>query len=74
MKLVTVYTAFNPAAAQLVRARLEAANFDAVVQHELAALSMEGYGMAVGGIRVQVPEDQADDARELIAAGDTPTE
>jgi hypothetical protein len=74
MKLVTVYTAFNPAAAQLVRARLDAANFDAVVMHELSALSIDGYAMAAGGIRVQVPEDQAEDARELIAAGDAPTE
>ena len=68
MQLVTVATAFNPADAQLTRSRLEAAGFDAVVKNELSALSMDGYGMAVGGILVQVPEDQAADAREFLEA------
>ena len=66
MKLVTVYRTFSPADAQLVRSRLEAANLQATVTHELSALSMDGYSLATGGIRVQVPEDQAEDARELI--------
>ena len=70
MKLVTVYTSFSSADAQLVRSRLDAAGFHAVVQHELASLSMDGYSMAAGGILVQVPEDQADPARALIAARD----
>ncbi len=74
MKLVTVFTAFSPAEAQLARARLEASNFHAVVMHELSALSIEGYSMAAGGIRVQVPEDEAEDARTLLTAGDTPSE
>ena len=30
--------------------------------------------MAAGGILVQVPEDEAADARELLAAGDAPAE
>ena len=66
MKLVTVYRSFSPADAQLVRSRLEAANLQATVTHELAALSMDGYSLATGGIRVQVPEDQAEAAREII--------
>jgi hypothetical protein len=66
MKLVTVYRTFSPADAQLVRSRLEAANLQAAVTNELSALSMEGYSLATGGIQVQVPEDQAADARELI--------
>ena len=68
MKLVTVFTAFNPADAQLVRSRLEAAEFHPVVKNELSALSMEGYAMAVGGIQVQVPEDEEADAREFLNA------
>ncbi len=67
MKLVTVHTAFNPGDAELVRSRLEAAEFDVRVKNEIAATSIEGYGLTVGGIQVQVPEDQADDARELLA-------
>ena len=74
MELVTIFKAFNPAEAQLVRSRLEAAGFDAVVAHELSALSLDGYSMAVGGIRVQVPEDQAAEAKALLAAADTSSE
>ena len=72
MSLVTVFTAFSPAEAQLVRSRLEAANFHAVVLHELSALSLDGYSLAAGGIRVQVPEEEAADARELLNAPEVP--
>ena len=54
--------------AQLVRSRLEAAQFHAVVTHELSALSMDGYAMAAGGILVQVTESEATDAKEFLAA------
>ena len=68
MSPVTVFQTFSPAEAQLVRSRLDAANIDAVVTHELAALSMEGYSMTTGGILVQVPEEQAEAAREILNA------
>jgi hypothetical protein len=74
MSLVTIYSAFNPADAQLVRSRLEAAQFHAVVTHELSALSLDGYALAAGGILVQVPEDEAADAREFLAADTPPDE
>ena len=74
MELVTVYTAFNPADAQLVRSRLEAAKFHATVAHELSALSLDGYSMAVGGIRVQVPDVEAEEAKQFLAAGPAPSE
>jgi len=73
MKFVTVSSAFNPAAAELVRSRLEANGFLVNVKNETAALSMDGYAMAAGGILVQVPEDQADDARTLLGSEDSPT-
>lgn len=63
---VTVSTAFNPADAQLTRSRLEAAGFHATVAHELSALSMDGYGLTVGGIRVQVPEKEAREAVKFL--------
>ena len=66
MKMVTVYRAFSPADAHVIRSRLEASEFDAVVVNELSGLSIDGYSMAAGGVLVQVPEDQAEDARELI--------
>jgi len=73
MEFVTVFSAFNPAAAELVRSRLEANGFLVSVKHETSALSMDGYAMAAGGILVQVPDDQAADARTLIESKDPPT-
>jgi hypothetical protein len=66
MSLVTVRTAFNPADAQLTRSRLEAAGFHPYVAHELSSLSLDGYSLAAGGIRVQVPEEESDAAREFL--------
>ena len=66
MDLVTIFNAFSPAEAQLVRSRLEAADFHPFVADELSALSIGGYSLATGGIRVQVPENEATDAREFL--------
>jgi hypothetical protein len=71
MNLVTVYTALNPAEAQLANSRLQAAGFHSLVTGELSSLSMEGYALTAGGIRVQVPEPEAADARLLLEAGET---
>lgn len=68
MQLVTVSRAFNPAAAHLVRAQLEAGGFHAVVTHELAALGLDGYAMAAGGILVQVPDEEEAEARAFLEA------
>ena len=68
MKLVTVYRTFSAADAQLVRSLLDAAEIPAMVTDELAALSTEGYSMSTGGIRVQVPSEHMEAARELIEA------
>ncbi len=73
MELVTVFRTFSPGEAQLVRSRLDAAGFNAQVTHELSALSMDGYSMATGGVRVQVPADQADEARAFIADPGSPS-
>lgn len=69
MQLVTVFTAFNSAEAQLIRSRLEAAGLRAFVRDELSALSMDGYALAAGGISVQVPDVDAEAALELIRDG-----
>ena len=74
MNLVTVFTSFSPAQAQLIRSRLEAADFHAFVIHELAALSLDGYSMAAGGVQVQVPEEEAADARELLQSAEPPSD
>jgi len=68
MSPTTIYKALNPADAQLVYSRLEAAGFHPFVADEAAALGTEGYALAIGGIRVQVPQSEAADAREFLAA------
>jgi hypothetical protein len=75
MKLVTVYSTFNPTEAEVMRSRLDVSGFHAVITHGLAALSVDGYSLATGGILVQVPDVEAEDARDLLnAAEDPPTE
>ncbi|MBM3845523.1 MAG: DUF2007 domain-containing protein [Verrucomicrobia bacterium] len=64
--MITIYTALNPSDAQLIWSRLSAAGLHPEVIGELAALSLEGYSLATGGIRVQVPESEADQAREIL--------
>ena len=74
MDFATVFTALSPADAQLVCSRLEAAGFHPFVKDELSALSMDGYSLATGGIRVQVPEAEAADAKEFLDAPPSPAE
>jgi len=74
MDFVTIFKAFSPAEAQLVRSRLEAASFHPFVADELSALSIDGYSLATGGIRVQVPEAEAADAREFLETPTAPAE
>jgi hypothetical protein len=66
MELVTVYRTFSIAEAQVVRSRLEAAEMHPTVANEYAAVSIDGYSQAAGGVIVQVPEEEAGPARELI--------
>jgi len=71
MEFVTVHTAFNPADADLVRSRLEAAGFNPVLKG-LAALSTEGYSLTTGGIDVQVPEAEGQEAIEFLKSNGNP--
>jgi hypothetical protein len=66
MNLVTVFQTFNIAEAHIVRSRLDAAEFHPVVANEIASVSIDAYTQATGGLLVQVPEDEARAARELI--------
>ena len=68
MDRVTVFTAVNPVQAEIIGTRLQAAGMDATVEGEAAAVSMEGYSLSTGGIRVQVPCSEEADARQLIDA------
>jgi hypothetical protein len=68
MNLVTVANLLNPAEAGLVRSRLEAAGFHPFLPDENTAFNMEGYTLAIGGIRIQVPENEAADAAAFLNA------
>ena len=66
MTLETIFSSFNSAEAQMISARLEAAGFNPSVTDEIASMSMEGYSMATGGIRIKVPDAEKDAARRLV--------
>jgi hypothetical protein len=72
--LITIYRTFSPADAQLIRSRLDAAGIPAEVFGELSALSLEGYSLAAGGIRVQVRAEDAAEARALIESAQSSEE
>ena len=64
MELVTVYRSFEPEEAELVRSRLEADGFNATIANENTNLTLS-YGNK-GGSLVQVPEDEAEEAKALV--------
>lgn len=68
MKLVTISRELNTAEADLKSARLQAAGFHPVVTNDPCALYM-GTAIATGGIRLQVPEEEAEEASALLDTG-----
>ncbi len=70
MDFVTVRICFNPAEAQLLASRLRAEGLNVFVHSENSAHLIEGYTLSAGGIRLQVPEDQVEDARLLLEVQD----
>jgi hypothetical protein len=71
MDFVTVSRAANQGEADLIRSRLEANGFFVNFKSEDEAISF-GYGSPIGGIQVQVQEDQAESARILLEPQDPP--
>ena len=67
MKLVTISTNFNLGEAEVVRSRLEAAGFHPFIANENVAGWLGGPSTAAQ-LRVEVPESEAADAREFLAA------
>ena len=64
MNLITVYRSFNDAEARVVHSALEAAGLDASVENEELGSTL---AVTTGGVRVCVPEEQAEEARQLVA-------
>ena len=74
MEWVSVANVLNPGMALLIRSRLEAAGFLVSVRGLDAALATEGYSLATGGVRIEVPQDQAEEARAFLEAEPADTE
>jgi hypothetical protein len=71
--MVMVYRTFNIAEAQVVASRLEVAGMHPQVLNDIASVSIDGYTQATGGVQVEVPDEEADDARQLILDSEKPT-
>ncbi len=65
VRWVTVATFFNPTQAHLARLRLEAAGIDCVILDEHMASHV--FALAVGGIKLQVPDVLAAEAHGVLA-------
>ena len=67
MKPVVIFTTFNQAEAQLVRSRLEAANFHPFIANENVAQWLGGLSTATT-LRIEVPEAEATEAKAFLDA------
>jgi hypothetical protein len=74
MNLVTIFKGWNLNEAELVCSRLEAAGFHTVVVNEYAANMFGGSNNVLSPVSVQVPENEADDAREFLETPNAPAE
>ena len=68
MNLVTIATNFNLADAGLVCSRLEAAGFHPVMGNENASSWLGGTMSTATMLRIEVPENEAADAKEFLDA------
>jgi len=64
--LVTIGSYGDLMLAELVRGRLESEGIDAFLADDMAALS-EGGTVVTQGVRVRVAQDQAEEARRILA-------
>ena len=65
MKMITLSTELNATEADMKFSRLEAAGFHPFISQMASAIWL-GTAIATGGILVQVPEDEAAEAREFL--------
>jgi hypothetical protein len=65
--MITVATCNNPMHAQLLKTVLEDSGIPVLLPNEHSAQTMPHLILAMGGVRVQVPEEHEETARKLIA-------
>jgi hypothetical protein len=66
MDFITVYKAMSAADAEVVRSRLEAADFHPFMPDDSSAFGSDPLALGSGGVRIQVPAAEADDAVEFL--------
>jgi hypothetical protein len=71
MDFITVSKTIDPEQAELIRSRLEANGFLVNLKNEDAAFSL-GQSLVLGGVEVQVLENQVESARALLQSQDPP--
>ena len=64
----TIATFYKPEEAHLLRMRLEAAGIEAFIQDEYMIQMDAFYANAIGGVRVQVADEDLADARDYLMA------
>ena len=65
-KWVTIATYNMPYQAHLAKARLEAADIPVTIRDEHLISINQLYSPALGGVKVQVPEDKLKEAQEIL--------
>ncbi len=68
-KLVIIYTATYPQDILVLRARLESENIECFVQDELTLQTNPFYSNAIGGVKLQVKQEDAELAKEVLREG-----
>lgn len=66
--MITIASFSKPEEAHLLRLRLEAGGVAAYVQDENVIQTYWLYSNAIGGVRVQISEDDLEAAREILEA------
>ena len=72
--MTTVANCFNIQQAEQIRMRLESAGIPAFIPDETSAGVVPHHFMTPSGVRVQVADEQADEARKLIAEDEAGSE
>ena len=67
LQFVTVASSLNSMTMHILRARLEAEGIPAILADANMAQSYSLVSVAVGGVRLQVPDKFVDEARQIIA-------
>jgi Putative prokaryotic signal transducing protein len=66
MNFAVIFQGWNLNESELVRSRLEAAGFHPILENEYTSGVFGGSANAIAPLRIQVPETEADDAREFL--------